>query len=115
MDVGISAERLLAIGFATDDEKAAGEYCVRIRGGSDDGWKQSSDDDDPADEIAELILSPVEGSAAWGCFVETYHATTLATVAVVELGSRRTMDEVIALCRSLKAWAMRYPEECGNE
>lgn len=108
----ITPERLLALGFMTDDEKAAGEFCVRIRGGDDDGWKRDSDADKPEDEIAELCLSPVPNSetGAWGAFLETYRSTDLNVVASIELGIRETMAEVIALCRGLKAWAIRYPE-----
>lgn len=110
-DEAITPEWLLSIGFVTDNEKAAGEYEVRIVGGSDMGFKEDSDADDPNDEIAGLILSPVEDSevGAWLAFVETYHATTLNSVAIVELGSRQTKSEVILLCKALKAWGMKYP------
>lgn len=108
----ITPERLKAIGFMTDDEKAAGEYVARIVGGSDDGWKQDSDADDPNDEIAEMTLYPVEDSevGAWGVFVETYHATTLNVVSSVELGTRKTMAEILWLCWAMKAWAIVYPD-----
>lgn len=115
----ITPDALLGIGFLTDDEKAAGEFCARIVGGSDDGWKQNSNADKPNDEIAELILSPVEDSevGAWGVFIETYqyatqplHSTGIKTVAVIELGTRTTMGEILVLCRALKAWTIRYPE-----
>ena len=36
----ITSQKLLDMGFMTDNEKAAGEYVARIVGGSDNGQKE---------------------------------------------------------------------------
>jgi hypothetical protein len=111
MSEPITAEKLIAMGIYGNGEPDCTEFSARIRGGSDTGYKQDSDEDAPNDEIAELVLTPAEdfGLGAWLACIETYHATTKNTVAIIDLGSRTTMEEVVELCRALKAWAVNYP------
>lgn len=110
----ITAEWLIGLGiFPGDDGRQLDgtptEFAVRIRGGTDDGWKHTSDQDADGDEIAnlEIVLEPGE---PWvQVYVETYSLPSLNTVAIVELGVRHTRAEILDLCRVLKAWAIRYP------
>lgn len=97
------------------------EFGVRIRGGTDDGWKTNSDDDTHGDEIAQLVVVPNEDGSA-GVFIEVWRmpdraavtaSVGLTTVAVVELGTRHTRDEILDLCRALKAWAVKFPTEAS--
>jgi len=83
------------------------EFGVRIRGGSDNGDKTSSNDDKPGDEIAELVLS-FDADGCVYAFVESYEDGTNKTRNVIELGRRETREEVLELCYALKAWAIRY-------
>lgn len=86
------------------------EFGCRIVGGTDDGWKTSSDQDQDGDEIADLVLVYEDDRETVSVYVETWRLPDLNTVALVELGSRRTRGEILALCRALRAWAIRYPE-----
>jgi hypothetical protein len=117
----ITRDWLTSIGILQSDagkshpNDTATEYGCRIRGGDDDGWKTSSDDDKNEDEIAELnIVFEKDGSVY--AYVETYTqprkgGTHCETVSMVELGQRHTRGEILELCRALKAWAITYPKE----
>lgn len=111
-DEPITAEWLSSVGIYPGDhlcQHDAPEHAIRIRGGSDDGWKEDSDADQPGDEIANLVIAP--DPAGWaGCYAETYRIPDLNTVAIVELGVRHTRAEILDLCRALKAWGVTYPE-----
>lgn len=116
MSEPINHEWLRSIGiYQSDDGKKhpddePTEFGVRVVGGSDDGWKTSSDDDDPKDEIVELIVALEPGESWVSVWLEVYTEGTRKTVAVIELGPRRTRAEILDLCRALKAWAIKYPE-----
>lgn len=112
----INAEWLHSVGIYQSDEGKLKdgdppvEFGCRIVGGTDDGWKEDSDQDEPGDEIANLVVVPAEdGSAA--VYVETYKLPGLETVSIVELGVRKSRVEILDLCRALKAWAITYSED----
>ena len=80
------------------------EFGVRVRGGSDDGAH--------GDEVVELVVVPNgDGSAA--VYLEVYRIPGQTTVEVVDLGTRHTRDEILDMCRALKAWAVKYPTEAS--
>lgn len=105
-DEPIDAEWLKSVGIHQHDSTEPEFHC-RIVGGSDDGWKHSSDDDAQEDEIAELVVCPLEdGSAA--CYIETWQLPDMNTTALIDLGVRKTRSEVLDLCRALKAWSVSF-------
>lgn len=107
----ITPEWLKSIGIYPDDLDKPREYCARIVGASDYGQKEDSDDDKDGDEIAHLVvvLAPEDGSVS--CYLETYELPSLNTRDMIELGIRKTRNEILELCHALKAWAIKYPPE----
>ncbi len=116
MDDRVTPEWLISVGIYPSEaglarpDDAPKEFGCRIVGGTDDGWKKSSDEDEDGDEIAELVIAFEEGRESVAVCIETWSLPSLNTVAIVELGSRHTRAEVLDLCRALKAWAIKYPE-----
>ncbi len=112
MSEGITAEWLKSVGIYQSDagkktpHDKPSEFAIRIVGGSDSGWMSSSDDNKDGDEIAELIVS-LQGDEA-NVYIETYTIPGQATAAVIELGRRQTRQEILDLCRALKAWSLKY-------
>lgn len=108
----ITAEWLTAVGIYPSEAGTAGgarpptEFAARIRGGTDDGWKKSTDQDGDGDEIAELVIELQPGEEWVAVYVETYALPSLNTVALIYLGTRRTRREILELCRALKAWGV---------
>ncbi len=84
------------------------EFGVRIRGGSDDGWKTTSDQDVDGDEVCTLVLVLVPGDGIVCVYIELYELPSLNTTALIELGIRRSRAEVLLLCKALGAWGIRY-------
>jgi hypothetical protein len=106
MSKGITADWLKSVGIYPGDTPD-NEFSVRIVGGSDSGWMSSSDDNKDGDEICDLVVSLQGGEA--NVFIETWSIPGQMTTAVIELGRRQTREEVLDLCRALKAWAVKYP------
>lgn len=112
MSTPITPEWLSSIGIYPKDgnKPERYEHTVRIRGADDSGWKMSSEHDTPGDEIANLVVAYAEeeyGDAV-GIYIETYTITNLNTVECIYLGLRHTREEVLDLCRALKAWGVKY-------
>lgn len=116
-DEPITAEWLSSVGIYQSDagknspDHPPTEFGARIRGGTDDGLKTSSDQDADGDEIADLVVALAPGENWVSVYVETYALPSLNTVAIVELGVRHSRQEILDLCRALKAWAITYPPD----
>jgi hypothetical protein len=114
MSERITPEWLISVGIYPSDagkrnrDDAPQEFGVRVVGGTDDGWKTTSDEDEGGDEIADLVVSLEPDRETVAVCVETYSLPSLNTVAIVELGSRSTRAEILDLCRALRAWAVKY-------
>ena len=110
----VTPEWLVSVGIYPSDEgkkhpdDPPKEFGVRIVGGTDDGWKSSSDQDEDGDEIAVLVVAFEGDRGSVSVYIETYSLPALKTTGLIELGSRTSRDEILDLCRSLKAWAVRY-------
>ncbi len=109
----ITHEWLISVGIYPNEALPL-DYSCRIVGGDDDGWKTSSDQDQDGDEIADLVISFPEDDGEptdWvHVYIETWQLPDLNTVCLVPLGTRKTQEEILALCRALRAWAIKYPE-----
>jgi hypothetical protein len=110
MNERITPEWLISIGIYPSDagkkhpNDPPTEFFARIVGGTDDGWKTSSDEDENGDEIADLVIAYEEDRESVSVWIEVYREPDLNTVAVVEIGSRYTRKEILDLCCELKAW-----------
>lgn len=105
----ITSDWLKSIGIYPDQRDNAPmktEHSVRIEDGE---GKESSDEDKDGDTITELVVVPNEDGSA-NCYIEEWVIPSLNTVGLVSLGERKTQEEILQLCRVLKAWAITYPE-----